>query len=87
MITSVSKNTTTPLHTEEPSEEIEDYNSSTSNLDNEVLSAFINPQNGQPNAHYEIGNSFVKPEGLSTKATSQLKYVFKIIFVPKWSLI
>ena len=38
-------------------------------MDEELLSVLINLHNTEPDTQHEIGNSIVKFEGLSTKAT------------------
>ena len=67
--TSVSDNTSAPSNTEEPREEIQNHDSSVSDMDEEFLSVLFNLQNAEPDTQHEIGNPIVKSEGLSTKAT------------------
>ena len=67
--TSISDNTSAPLNTEEPWEEIQNHDNSVSDMDEELLSVLINLQNAEPDTKHEIGNHIVKSQGLSTKAT------------------
>ena len=46
--TSISDNTSAPLNTEEPWEEIQNHDNSVSDMDEELLSVLINLQNAEP---------------------------------------
>ena len=68
--TSVSDNTSAPSNTEEPREEIQNHDSSVSDMDEEFLSVLFNLQNAEPDTQHEIGNPIVKSEGFPNKATA-----------------
>ena len=53
-------------------------------MDDELLSVFINLQNGSPNTHYEIGHSLVTSEALSIKTTVTVEGRLQGSFIPKW---
>ena len=67
--TSICDNTSAPSNPEEPREEIQNHDNSVSDVDEKLLSVLINLQNAEPDTQHEIGNSILKSEGLSIKAT------------------